>query len=274
VNELMTEPSDDNVLDKLDALLKRHQRPDEHDIPVLTDIVTPPQIDLNAIPVLTEEVSSKTSEAPVELDLLPEVTEVAPAEPVPVTREAEPLPSLPDLEFEPMLDFTAESRAPEEMREPLDLVVGVAPAEAAIEMESTAEAPYEIEIPPAAAYIDLTAEVSAVPGLGEPEMAAPESVTAAAPQALSQQTVQLIADTVKIDIAKIIDEHLQHALAQQLKNVLHVALDRALASMLDQFVVNIEEVVRASIADELQKQLAPFKRPSASPTATRPPDNP
>jgi hypothetical protein len=31
--------------------------------------------------------------------------------------------------------------------------------------------------------------------------------------------------------------------------------------MLDQFITTIEEVVRASIADELQKQLAPFKRP-------------
>ena len=48
----------DDVFDKLDALLKKHAA-NEPEIPVLTDLVEPPSVDLNAIPVLTEEITAE-----------------------------------------------------------------------------------------------------------------------------------------------------------------------------------------------------------------------
>lgn len=205
----MSDPAGENVLDKLDALIKRHQPAAETDVPVLTDVVAPPEIDLDAIPMLTEEVADG---------------------PAPALAET-PLPELEALDFAP-------------------------PDSAVSEHESAkAEPPaLEFDIPPGTRYIELTPTV-AEPA---PVAAAPVPVPQ---QALSEATVQLIADTIKNDVAKILDAQLQQALAQQLQSSLHVALDRALSSMLDQFTTTIEEVVRASIADELQKQLAPFKRP-------------
>ena len=51
------------------------------------------------------------------------------------------------------------------------------------------------------------------------------------------------------------------SISEELSGMLNSSLDKALSSMLDQFMIHIEDVVRTSIADELQKQLAPFKRP-------------
>jgi hypothetical protein len=219
--------SDENVLDKLDALMKRHQPAADTDVPVLTDVVAPPEIDLDAIPMLTEEVAAESTPAPTE---------------VPQLRELEaPDFTPPELEVTPL----------EIIEEPASAVPEPEPAESSLPT-------LEFEMPPGTRYIDLTPAVEEPAAIAaEP---APPSPTPAL-HALSEETIQLIADTIKDDVAKVLDTQLQQALAQQLQSSLHVALDRALSSMLDQFIATIEEVVRVSIADELQKQLAPFKPP-------------
>lgn len=231
----MAEPEDD-VLGKLDALLRRHQ-PSDPDIPVLTDVVVPSPLDLDAIPVLTDEVlpggdagQAGAPELPPFPELLPEPGEAPAAADTPAPPPKErvlPAPALP-LEFElpPDARYVALDPGAEAPAAP-------APAEPAPEAGIAAAAPAEDTAPPA---------TTPVP-------------------ALSEETIQLIADTIKADVAEMLDARLQEALARQLKASLHGALDRALSSMLDQFVVHIEEVVRVTIASELEKQLAGPRRP-------------
>jgi hypothetical protein len=123
----------------------------------------------------------------------------------------------------------------------------------------------EFEVPPEARYVFLSPSTeetpTTLPPAPEPALAPAAAVTTPEIHALSEETIQLIADTIKGDVARILDIQLQQALAQQLQNSLHVALDRALSSMLDQFVIHIEEVVKVSIASELKKQLDELPRP-------------
>ena len=72
----------DDVFDKLDALLKKHAA-NEPEIPVLTDLVEPPSVDLNAIPVVTEEITAEPFaallELELELDFIPEPMQIIPS---------------------------------------------------------------------------------------------------------------------------------------------------------------------------------------------------
>jgi hypothetical protein len=236
----MSEAGDD-VLGKLDALMKRHQPASEADIPVLTDVVAPSELDLDAIPMLTEEVGAEPAEERAVVEELPDLA----------AGEA-PLPELEALEFTP----------PEPEREPEPEPEEFPHLEIAPAAQPSAPPTLEFEMPPGARYVSLEAQKAPAPEAPLPapvlQAVAPQALP---PQALSEETIQHIADIIKDDVAKVLDTQLQQALAQQLQSSLHVALDRALSSMLDQFIATIEEVVRSSIADELQKQLAPFKRP-------------
>ena len=113
-----------------------------------------------------------------------------------------------------------------------------------------------IEIPPGADFISLST-VKAV------DLALPAH--AAEPPRLPQDNTQQIAAMIEADVRRLIKKHLHQTLDEELPGMLANALDKAIASMLEQFMVHMEEVVRHSIADELTKQLAPFKRPVAPP---------
>ena len=223
----MSEPEND-LLGKLDALMKRH-RP-EADVPVLTDIVVPSPLDLDAIPVLTEEVSHTDELAQEETPPFPEL--------------------LPELPPEPLPPVSGELAVPRAYP---------APPQAQGEVQPSTPPLLEFEIPPEARYVRLTDLTPAPPAEEDTQPLAsvqpPADQPTPALHALSEETIQLIADTIKADVAKILDAQLQQALAQQLQASLHLALDRALASMLDQFMIHIEEVVRLSIASELERQL-------------------
>lgn len=217
----------DNVLDKLDALLKKHAAT-EPDIPVLTDILEPPQIDLGAIPVLTEEVAPTPLQAlqdtPLELDLVPE-----PVHDDTVLRQTETETVLARLEA-----VEAEVQA--------DIDARIARA------QSVPDHAPSIEIPPHAHYVPLPLT----------QMIEPSTP----PATLPEETIKKIAELIEADIARVLKTSLHQALSQELDGMLNNALDKALSSMLDQFMIHMEDVVRNSIADELQKQLAPFKRPA------------
>ncbi len=215
----------DNVLDKLDALLKKHAAT-EPDIPVLTDILEPPRIDLGAIPVLTEEVAptpfQALQDAPLELDLVPE-----PVHDEPARQQTETvLARLEAVEAEVQADIDARiARA-----------------------QSVPDHAPSIEIPPHAHYVPLPLTQMIEPSVP--------------PAMLPEETIKKIAELIEADIARVLKTSLHQALSQELDGMLNNALDKALSSMLDQFMIHMEDVVRSSIADELQKQLAPFKRPA------------
>ena len=221
----MSEPRED-VLDKLDALLKKHVA-SEPDIPVLTDILAPPLVDLDIIPVLTEEIdlaSPALPATPIELDFVHN----KPVLNDPALRHAETAAMLARLEA-----VEAEVQADVEAR--------IAKVQAA-----PGQTP-SIEISQYARYVALPLTPTAEP--------------TSAPTLLPDETVKKIAALIEADVARILKTSLHQTLSEELSGMLNSSLDKALSSMLDQFMIHIEDVVRTSIADELQKQLAPFKRP-------------
>jgi len=259
----MSEPRED-VLNKLDALLKKHA-PSEPEIPVLTDLVEQPLVDLEAIPVLTDEIA---------LDLNPVAAAAAP-EPTPAS-----LPVAPSEITEPEtpieLDLVHESfqhapppqsmpappaPGPESVLARLEAVEAEVQAEIEARIAQTQAVPSTppaIEISPEAQYIPLTSAPAPEPTPPTP-IAAP--IPTAAPAQLPEETVRQIAALIEADIARMIKNNLHQTLAEELPGMLNSALDKALSSMLEQFMMHMEEVVRSAIADELKKQLAPFKRP-------------
>ncbi len=229
----------DDVFDKLDALLKKHAA-NEPEIPVLTDLVEPPSVDLNAIPVLTEEINADPFAPPLELelDLIPEPVRIDP-----VLKQAETEAVLAQLDA-----MEAEVQAEVDAR---IAQVQTEPAPAVTEPESHIE--FSIEIPPDAEYVALPPTEIEIPAL--------IADTQFLPPALPDETLRSIAALIETDVARILKESLHQTLSEELGGILNLTLDKALSSMLDQHMMMIEETVRSTIADELKKQLAPFKRP-------------
>ena len=270
----MSEPRED-VLNKLDALLRKHA-PSEPEIPVLTDLVEQPLVDLEAIPVLTDEIA---------LDLNPVAAATAP-EPAPAS-----LPVAPDQIKQPEtpieLDLVHESfphaPAPQPLPAPppdqgaesvlarLEAVEAEVQAEIEARIAQTQAAPSTppvIEIPRDAQYISLTTDLAPEPTPPSQQAPMAAAVPTAAPTQLPpaqlpEETVLKIASLIEADVARMIKNNLHQTLADELPGMLNNALDKALSSMLEQFMTHMEEVVRGAIADELKKQLAPFKRPAS-----------
>jgi len=263
----MSEPRED-VLNKLDALLKKHAH-SEPEIPVLTDLVEQPLIDLEAIPVLTEEIA--LDQNPIALEVASPHPAAAPESPPP------PLDVAPHEIMEPEtpieLDLVHESfqhaPPPPFMPPPESVLARLEAVEAEVQAEIEARiaqtqavpsTPPSIEIPQAAQYISLTTAPAPEPTPPTP-ISAP--IPTAAPAQLPEETVLQIAALIEADVARMIKNNLHQTLAEELPGMLNSALDKALSSMLEQFMTHMEEVVRSAIADELKKQLAPFKRPAS-----------
>ncbi len=247
----MSEARDD-VLAKLEALLHKHAQP-EPDIPVLTDLVEAPQVDLAAIPVLTEEVTP-TAPEPIELDLVPEPLPLDAF--VAAQQTGTVLAKLDAVEAEIQAEVNARIARLGRSATP----AGAAPAGPSF------------ELPPGSQYISLEGASPTVPESagGEPAAETFERPAAEegeplppppAPLTLGEEALERIAQLVRAEVERALAQRIGQALAEQLPAALHGTLDRALSSMLDQFLMTLDEVVRSSIADELKKQLAPFRRP-------------
>lgn len=226
----MTE-SDDDVLHKLDALFKKHADA-APDIPVLTDFISDADLNLDAIPVLTEEVPplnpASVLHAPeIELELVPE-----PIRSDPVLQQAETSAMLARLAA-----VEAEIQA--------DVDARIAKAQA------TRKIVPSIEIPKDASYVSLP------PAIGSAPPPPVQPVTQA-----SETQAKQIADLIQAEISRSLKTSLHSTLAEELDGMLISALDKAVSSMLEQFMVHMEEVVRAAIIDELRKQGIP---PAAEP---------
>lgn len=249
----------DNVFDKLDALLKKHAA-NEPEIPVLTDLVEPPRIDLNAIPVLTEEITARAFTAPMELelDLIPEPMRIDPA-----IKQAEAeivLAQLNAVEAELQAEVDARiaqvqnETTPAPGLEPMDGAPEI-PKEIPQEVRPALpldSPPFSMEIPLHAKYVPLPHTVMETPVLA--------ADTQTAPLALSDEALRSIATLIETEVARLLKDSLRQTLSAELSGMLNITLDKALSSMLDQHMMMLEETVRSTIADEFQKQLAPFKR--------------
>ena len=251
----------EDVLKKMEALLKKHQgsnlsvaaaeeatalsghsRHSLHDnpaIPTLTDIAvnaTPHQRAHDPIPILNDPIAPRIApDTALELDLDPYFIS-PPADPIAPEVAA---PSLP-----------------------LDM-----------EIISAAPAPFENEIE--APLPDLepvqTTEIYATPAL-EPVVELPRYEPPPSPPAnpyatLSnppKESAEQITDSFTEQVLRHLDKHLKRALETSITPQLANSLDKALSSMLDQFSLHIEHMVRETIARELNKQLESLRtnRPS------------
>ena len=267
----MRDPRED-VLNKMDALLKKHHAT-EPDIPVLTDIVEHPRVDLESIPILTEEVDlvakayQAPSIAPIETSPAQQATSVE--EPAPL--QAEPLPEIAIDLVHPSVAEAAPPTDTNSVLQRLEAVEAEVQAEIDARIGKTQSAPKQpvsIEVPPDARFISLAAispepaasvntplETPSAPTLAPPVASSP-------PAQLPEDIVKQVSAMIEADVGRIIKKQLHQSLDEELSGMLNQALDKALSSMLEQFMVHLEEVVRNSIADELKKQLAPFKRPA------------
>lgn len=262
----MRDPRED-VLNKMDALLKKHHAT-EPDIPVLTDIVEHPRVNLEAIPILTEEVDLVADAYPAPF-VAP--VETSPAQATPseeqVPMQAEPLPDIAlDLVHPSLADAPPPANANSVLQR-LETVEAEVQAEIDARIGKTQSTPSQrasIEVPPDARFISLA---SAIPAVNVPletpsAPTLPPQATSSAPMQLPEDLVKQVAAMIEADVGRIIKKQLHQSLDEELAGMLNQALDKALSSMLEQFMVHLEEVVRISIADELKKQLAPFKRPA------------
>ena len=252
----MSEPQED-VLHKLDALLKKHA-PTEREIPVLTDVVEQPRVDLDSIPVLTEEIP---------LDLTPNyLYEQASG--------AMPESDLQALEHDdahvgmPGFHTQDDSETPSSIMEHNEVLARLEEVEHEVEAEIKARI--------ARVQKESTPLVSS--GMEAPKVEAPsilptaDNATSLAPtplpspvvsaEKMPEEMLREITARLETDIARIVQNNVQQTLADALPQLLNSAMDKALSSLIEQFMMHMEEVVRQTIADELKKQLAPFKRPS------------
>lgn len=218
--------SHEEVLHKLDALFKKHADA-APDIPVLTELVDTTDLHLDDIPVLTEEVPplnpASVLHAPdIELDLVPE-----PIRADPLLRQAETAQMLARLAA-----VEAEVQADVEAR--------------IAKFQAPPSPSPRIEIPQNAAYVVLPAS---------PPVEPPAPRSAPEPGFDSKQ----IADFIQIEVRRALKTSLHSLLAEELDGMLNSALDKAVSSMLEQFMVHMEDVVRATIVSELSKQLATLR---------------
>lgn len=242
--------SQDDVLHKLDALFKKHAD-SAPEIPVLTDLIEEPRLNLDVIPMLTEEVpplnpASVLHGPEIELDLVPE-----PLRRDPLRHKAET-----DAMLARLAAVEAEVQADVEAR--------------IAKSRAVAHAQASIEIPRDAAYIALERDFPAsdmliadtkMPPAAAPLPASSPSGLSAENGVLSDAGAQKIAAILQTEIGHMLKASLHQTLAEELDGMLMSALDRAVSSMLEQFMVHMEEVVRATIVQEVSKQLLTLRKP-------------
>ena len=272
----------EDVLKKMEALLKKHQGGNlssdafeepadlsahsaqiSHDnpaIPTLTDVAVnapPRQRARDAIPVVNDRVSQPpAADAALELDLDPYF--IAPSGEI-IAPEKETLPS-----------FDAEN-------------ISAAPAPSEIEVDAdTFIPPPAVPVEPPlpdfehAPTIESDATPTAAPVVEPPRYAAPPKPPAnnyATLSSTAKDSSEQITDSFTEQVLRHLDKHLKKALETSITPQLAKSLDKALSSMLDQFSLHIEHMVRETIARELNKQLESLRTNRAG-NASKQPDDP
>lgn len=253
--------SEKDIFEKMDALVRKH-----HPAATQPAMTTAPPVRPAAagIPTLTEIIPELTLDADPELDLIPLLTEaIHPPQAQPVVSEVEV-----ELDLDPFFSISA----PEPLLPEAELS-GEQPPEIVSEKSGIPSFP-KSEGPLFTEIIELDAAAKAP--LDEVQQ---ETVPAAA--VLSTEALAQFSDALSEQLMRALDQRLQQAVDKKIAPQIAQTVDKALSSMLDQFSVNIEFMVREAIAQELQRQLIALlngsdsskSEPSSSNSSAHPDDS-
>ena len=230
-------PNEKDIFEKMDALVRKH-----HPAPAQPAMITPPpakQISTR-IPTLTDIIQEPTLEAELEQDLIPLLTEAV----LPVQTQPDELTL--ELDLDPFFTITA----PETPVPTPDIPAEQDPPAVSEEAYIISAFP-KLEGPLFTDIIELNAPP---PATQESLTAAPQDTIPAIPT-MSADAFAQFSETLSEQVMHILDQRLQQAVDKKIAPQIAQTVDKALSSMLDQFGVNIEYMVREAIAQELQRQL-------------------
>ena len=275
----------EDVLKKMEALLKKHQGGNlnsaaleepadlsahsphiSHDnpaIPTLTDVAVnaPPRLRArDAIPVVNNRMSQPSAaDTALELDLDPYFI-------VPTGEDIAPEKvTLPSFDVESI----SAAPAPSEIEIDADTFIPSPAVPVEPPLPDLEHAP-RIErhaAPPATPVADSVVE--------PPRYEAPPKPLAnnyATFSSLAKESPEQITDSFTEQVLRHLDKHLKKALETSITPQLAKSLDKALSSMLDQFSLHIEHMVRETIARELNKQLESLRTNRAGNHSKQPDD--
>lgn len=276
----------EDVLKKMEALLKKHQGGNlspaaleetadlsahsariSHDnpaIPTLTDVAvnaTPRQRARDATPIVNDRTSRPpAADTALELDLDPYF--IVPSGEVIAPEKVTP----------PLLDVEIISAAPAPSEIKVDADISIPSPAVPVEppLPDIEHAP-KIEkgaTSPAAPVVELIVEPPRYEA--PPRPPANNYATLSSP---AKDSSEQITDSFTEQVLRHLDKHLKKALETSITPQLAKSLDKALSSMLDQFSLHIEHMVRETISRELNKQLENL-RTSRSANHTKQPDDP
>ena len=227
--------SEKDIFEKMDALVRKH-----HPTPAqpVTDAASPVKPASANIPTLTDIIPDPSLDSELEQDLIPLLTESIQ---VPQALATE---SGLELDLDPYFTITA----PEPLQSPaLEVIEKFVPPEASAQADAIAFP--KLEEPLFTEIVELNATPPAAP------VTEVQQDTIPAAPLLSAEALTQFSDALSEQLMRALDQRLQQAVDKKIAPQLAQTVDKALSSMLDQFSVNIEDMVRESIAQELQRQL-------------------
>jgi hypothetical protein len=239
---------DSELLTKMDALLKKHQRGARY-----SDQASEAK-DAEDIPTLTEMVFEQAPEEYLERDLIPVLTAVV----------EEKKPAEIELDFDFDVDFPS---AFDEASVPTPSEYELAPssAKAATVAKIPEVSPVAVESAPSPeAFMptEITSQDKDNEGAKQPKET-PPPILGDNP-CIPEQHLQ-ISDSVAEQLLSGLQLQIPGMLERTIMPQLSAALSREISSLIDQFTLHIELVVRDAIAHELKKQLPEIQAQLANP---------
>lgn len=224
-----------DIFEKMDALVRKH-----HPAPAQAAATNAPAANTAPanIPTLTDVIPNPGLEAELEKDLIPLLTEAIPPP------QADPDESTLELDLDPYFTITGREPSPPSPAPEVTTELSFQPEPEASDLSTLPK----LDGPLFTDIVELNATVNA-PLVESHQESIPFQ------QVMSAEALAQFADTLSEQMMRALDQRLQQAVDKKIAPQLAQTVDKALSSMLDQFSVNIEDMVRESIAQELQRQL-------------------
>ena len=251
------------LLEQADALMRRNRGRSEPDIPILTDVVAGPSANddqLSDVPVLTEAVAADMVQPPT----APEAAGATPPmEPAPVAAESAPAPadsgaimrSADAIPVElPMDGDTSDWLVMDTIDPATHSITGQGPDTLAVVPPVTLK---ESEPEPAA----TAAPAVAVDDVAErAARTAAEAAERAARTAAEEEHWRALAEQVSMQVLQRIDLFTDTGLKSQLAEHLQPIVERASAEMVRAITDHVGGVLRAYVAEAIEREIAQWKR--------------
>ncbi len=226
-----------DIFEKMDALVRKHH-------PASTQPTSSPTAQAKSaaadIPMLTDIIAEPGLDTELRRDLIPLLTETFD----PRQTQSSPAKSVLELDLDPF--FTLPVAEPQSILAPKPKAEPIAQA-APVTTES---------IPLPKLDGPLFTEIIELNTLETPPPAQAPLETAPTSDIMSSDALAHFSDALSEQLIRAIDTRLQQTVDKKIAPQLAQTVDKALSSMLDQFSVNIEDMVREAIALELQRQLS------------------